>query len=87
MNDHDTECYSKKNQNEIYKMIIIAQFTYEGTSQTHSAQLLSHYSAFLKESSCIELESMQSPEEIAQSTDISSLNVCKFNDIFDRLTR
>ena len=22
MNEHDTECYSKKNQNEIYKMII-----------------------------------------------------------------
>ena len=31
VNDHDTECYSKKNQNEIYKMIIIAQFIYEGT--------------------------------------------------------
>ena len=31
MNDHDTECYSKKNQNEIYKMIIIAQFIHEGT--------------------------------------------------------
>ena len=31
VNDHDTElCYSK-NQNEIYKMIIIAQFIYEGT--------------------------------------------------------
>ena len=27
----DTECYSKKNQNEIYKMIIIAQCIYEGT--------------------------------------------------------
>ena len=25
VNDHDTECYSKKNQNEIYKMIIIAR--------------------------------------------------------------
>ena len=32
VNDHDTElCHSKKNQNEIYKMIIIAQFIYEGT--------------------------------------------------------
>ena len=31
VNDHDTECYSKKNQNEIYKMIIIAQFIHEGT--------------------------------------------------------
>ena len=39
----------KKNQNEIYKMIVIAQFI----------QLLSQYSAFLKESSCMELESMQ----------------------------
>ena len=29
----------------------------------------------------------QSPKEIAQSTDISSLNVCKFNNIFDRGTR
>ena len=28
----------------------------------------------------------QSPKEIAQSTDISSLNVCKFNNIFDRGT-
>ena len=28
VNDHDTECYSKKIQNEIYK---IAQFIYEGT--------------------------------------------------------
>ena len=44
----------------------------------------------------MELESMriiyvirqlwQSPKEIAQSTDLSSLNVCKFNDIFDRGT-
>ena len=25
VNDHDTECYSKKYQDEIYKMIIIAQ--------------------------------------------------------------
>ena len=58
MNDHDTECYSKKNQNEIYKMIIIAQFIYEGT-QTHSVQLLSQYSFFFKESSCMELESTQ----------------------------
>ena len=41
---------AKKNQNEIYKMIIIAQCIYEGT-QTHSVQLLSQYSAFLKESS------------------------------------
>ena len=31
VNDHDTEFYSIKNQNEIYKMIIIAQFIYEGT--------------------------------------------------------
>ena len=31
VNDHDTECYSEKNQNEIYKMIIIAQFIFEGT--------------------------------------------------------
>ena len=30
VNDHDTECYSKKNQNEIYEMIIIAQFMHEG---------------------------------------------------------
>ena len=66
MNDLDTECYSKKNQNEIYKMIIIAQFIYEGTSQTHLALLLSHYSAFLKESSCIELESMQSGRDSAK---------------------
>ena len=35
----------KKNQNEIYKMIIIAQFIDEGT-QTHSVQLLSQYSFF-----------------------------------------
>ena len=32
VNDHDTElCYSKKNQNEINKIIIIVQFLYEGT--------------------------------------------------------
>ena len=31
VNDHDTECNSKKNQNEIYEMIIIAQCIYEGT--------------------------------------------------------
>ena len=32
VNDHDTECYSKKkNQTEVYKMIIIAQFIFEGT--------------------------------------------------------
>ena len=53
----------------------------------HSVQLLSQYFSFLKESSCMELESMQiiyvilhlwqSPNEIAQCTDISSLNVCK----------
>ena len=59
-------------------------------------QLLSQYSAFLKESSCMDLESMQiiyviwhlwqSPKEIAQSTDIGSLNLCKFNNIFDRGT-
>ena len=52
---------------------------------------------FLKESSSMELESMQiiyviwhlwqSPKETAQSTDISSLNLCKFNNIFDRGTR
>ena len=52
---------------------------------------------FLKQSSCMELESKQiiyvirhlwqSPKEIAQSTDISSLNACKFNNIFDRGTR
>ena len=58
MNDHDTECYSKKNQNEIYKMTIIAQFIHEGT-ETHSVRLLSQYSAFLKESSRMELESIQ----------------------------
>ena len=29
------------------------------TQDTHLVQLLSHYSAFLKESSCMELESMQ----------------------------
>ena len=28
VNDHDTECYSKKSQNKIYKMIIIAQVIY-----------------------------------------------------------
>ena len=32
VNDHDKECYSKKkNQDEIYKMIIIAQCIYEST--------------------------------------------------------
>ena len=31
VNDHDTECYGKKNENEIYKMNIIAQCIYEGT--------------------------------------------------------
>ena len=31
VNDPDTECYSKKNQNETYKMIIIAHCIYEGT--------------------------------------------------------
>ena len=31
VNEHDTEWYSKKNQNKIHKMIIIAQFIYEGT--------------------------------------------------------
>ena len=31
VNDLDTECYSKKNHNEIYKMTIIAQFILEGT--------------------------------------------------------
>ena len=30
VNDYDTECYSKKNQDEIYEMIIIAQFMHEG---------------------------------------------------------
>ena len=39
-------------------MIIIAQFICEGTKM-HSVQLLSQYSSFLKESSCMELESMQ----------------------------
>ena len=47
----------KRIKKKINKMIIIAQCIYEGT-QTHSVQLLSHYSAFLKESSCMELESM-----------------------------
>ena len=47
----------KKSQNEIYKMIIIAQCIYKGR-KTHSVQLLSHYSAILKESSCMELESL-----------------------------
>ena len=49
----------KKNQNEIYKMIIIAQCMYDQGTYTHLVQLLSHYSAFLKESTCMELESMQ----------------------------
>ena len=31
MNNYDIECYSKKNQNEIYKMIIIDKFIDEGT--------------------------------------------------------
>ena len=31
VNDHDTDCYSIKNENEMYKMIIIAQSIYEGT--------------------------------------------------------
>ena len=28
VNDHDTECYSKKNQNEIYKMIMLQPSLY-----------------------------------------------------------
>ena len=38
--------------------IIIAQFVHEGTLK-YSVQLLSQYSAVLKESSCMELKSMQ----------------------------
>ena len=60
MNDYDAECYSKKkkNQNEIYKVIIIAQFIYEGTLINAFGTTTLAVFRFLKESSCMELESL-----------------------------
>ena len=96
VNDHDTECCSKKKSkrnifNDHYRPVQI--WGYINAFGTTTFALFS----FLKESSCMELESMQiiyviwhmwqRPKEIAQRTDISSLNACKFNNIFDRGTR
>ena len=89
----------KKNHNEMYKMIIIAQFIYEGTS-SHSVQLLSQDSAFLNESSwsCMELESIYAnhlchmklvakPERDSAKHRYKFIECMQVNNIFDRGTR